>query len=307
MAREAHSELMKAIGSGKFILTGEIQPKKAANFHDVLKAARALKGSVVACNVTDNARANAYLSSLVVSGVIQREVGLETVCQMTVRDRNRLALTSEILAAAALGIRNILTMSGDHTSLSDNPAAMPVYDLDTAQFVKMVRGMVDEGVDLAGNRIHGQVKLHVGIVGNPNSSMLDVELLKIERKIRLGADFMQTQIVFDAEKAKTFLAGMRPYEIPVLVGLTACRSHKMADFLSKNLPGILIPAHYMDALRRAEDNGDVSKRAERVEEVNLQFFSELVHEIRKTTHASGVHVMAMGYEDFVCKLAQRVL
>lgn len=307
MPKEAYSDLMKAMGSGRFVLTGEIQPKKAASFHDVLKAARSLKGSVVACNVTDNTRANAYLSSLVVSEVIQREVGLEAVCQMTVRDRNRLALTSELLAAAALGIRNILTMSGDHTSLSDNPAAMPVYDIDTAQFVKMVRGMVDEGVDLAGNRIHGQVKLHVGIVGNPNCDLLEVELLKIERKVRLGADFMQTQIVFDAERAKVFLAGMKSYDIPVLVGITPCRSHSMANFISKKLPGISMPPHYMAELRRAEDGADGSQRVERVEEANFKFFSELVREIRKTTHASGIHVMAMGYEDFVKKLASTVL
>ena len=208
MPREAYSELMKTIVAGRFVFTGEIEPKKTAHFDDVIRVAKALKGYTVACNVTDNPRAQAYLSSLSVAHIVQKETGMETICQMTVRDRNRLALFSELLGAAALGIRNVLTMSGDHTSLSDNPGAMPVYDIDTAQFVYMVRRMVDEGVDLEGNKIDGKVKLHVGIVGNPNADPLEVELLKIERKVKIGADFMQTQVVFDVEKAKGFLKEM---------------------------------------------------------------------------------------------------
>ena len=306
MPREAYSELMKAIAAGKFVFTGEIQPKKTAHFDDVIRVAKILKGHVVACNVTDNPRAHAYLSSLSAAYIIQREVGMEAICQMTVRDRNRLALFSELLGAVALGIRNVLTMSGDHTSLSDNPAAMPVYDLDTAQFVYMVRKMVDEGVDLEGNKIEGKVKLHVGIVGNPNADPLEVEFLKIERKLKVGADFMQTQVVFDVEKAKSFLREVQGYPVPVLVGIFPCKSYGVADFIAKNVPGISVPKEFMEELKKAEEIEDNSRRKSRVEDVNVRYFTDFIREVKRTTHASGIHIMAVGYEGVVKTLVESV-
>jgi len=306
LPREAYSELMKAIAAGKFVFTGEIQPKKAAHFDDVIRVAKVLKGHVVACNVTDNPRAHAYLSSLSAAHIIQREVGMEAICQMTVRDRNRLALLSELLGAAALGIRNVLTMSGDHTSLSDNPGAMPVYDLDTAQFVYMVRRMVDEGVDLEGNKIEGKVKLHVGIVGNPNADPLEVELLKIERKLKVGADFMQTQVVFDVEKAKGFLRGVRGYPVPILLGILPCRSYGVAEFIAKNAPGMSVPEDFMEELRKAEEVEDNSRRKSRIEDVNVRYFADFIREVKRTTHASGIHIMAVGYEGVVKALVESV-
>lgn len=304
--RESHSNLMKALRSGRFVLTGEIEPRKTPLLDEALRSAREMHGHVVACNVTDNPRGQAYLSSLVVSHAIQKDAGVEAICQMTVRDRNRIAITSELLGAAALGIKNVLTMSGDHTSLSDNPAAMPVYDIDTAQFVRLVRRMVDEGVDLEGNRITGGIKMHVGIVGNPNAEPLEAELLKIERKAKLGADFMQTHVVFDVEKAKAFLKGMEKTDVPVLLGIFPCKSHAIAKFVSKNVPGIEIPQDYMDELKRAEDCHDRHGKRERVDGVNLRYFSHILDELRKTTKASGAHVMAVGYEGMVKLLAERL-
>jgi 5,10-methylenetetrahydrofolate reductase len=296
---------MKAIHAKKFVFTGEIQPRKSASFSEIAMVAKELKGFVTACNVTDNPRAQAYMSSLAASGFIQNEVGLETICQMTVRDRNRLAITSDLLGAAAMGIRNVLVMSGDHTTMSDNPAAMPVYDIDTAQFVKLVRGMVDENVDLEGNRISGQVKLHVGIVGNPNANPLEVELLKIERKVKLGADFMQTQIVFDPERAKQFMEGMKEHSLPIIVGILPCKSFNMANFMAKNIPGVHIPQEFIEEMREAEEIPNRSLRDERVDEINLDFFSALIKEIRQTTHASGIHIMTVGYDGIVKKLAEQ--
>jgi 5,10-methylenetetrahydrofolate reductase len=302
--KESYSDLMRALRSGRFVLTGEIEPKKTALLNEAIKSAKEMHGHVVACNVTDNPRGRAYLSSLVVSYAIQRDAGLEAICQMTVRDRNRIAITSELLGAAALGIRNVLTMSGDHTTLSDNPAAMPVYDIDTAQFVRLVRRIVDEGVDLEGNRIVGAVRMHIGIVGNPNAEPLEAELLKIGRKVRLGADFMQTQVIFDIDSAKSFLKEMERHNIPILPGILPCRSHAVAEFVSKNVPGIKVPRDYMEQLKRAEDCQDRHAKRERVDEVNLKYFSSVIQELRKTTRASGAHVMAVGYEGMVRKLAE---
>ena len=297
---------MKEIAAGKFVFTGEIQPKKTVIFDDMIRAAKTLKEQVVACNVTDNPRAHGYLSSLAVAHIIQKEVGIEAICQITVRDRNRIALLSELLGAAALGIRNVLTMSGDHTSLSDNPASMPVYDLDTAQLVYMVRKMVDEGVDLEGNKIDGKVKLHIGIVGNPNADPLEVELLKIQRKVRVGADFMQTQAVFDVEKAKGFLKEMQNYPIPILLGIFPCRSYGIAEFLAKNVPGVSIPKDFMRELKKAEEVGNSLQIKNKIADVNVRYFTDFIKEIKRTTHASGIHVMAVGYESIVKTLVENV-
>ena len=178
--RPAYSQLVKDIRAGKFVLSGELEPEKVTGIEEILVSARAMKPYVVAANVTDNPLAYAYMNSLVPSWKVQEEVGLETVYQMTVRDRNRLALTSDVLAAAYLGIRNILAISGDHTVLGDNKGAASVYDVDSAQFVYLLHRMIDEGVDVAGNEIHGKVGINVGIAGNPNADPLMPEVLKIE-------------------------------------------------------------------------------------------------------------------------------
>ncbi|MHA1937709.1 MAG: methylenetetrahydrofolate reductase, partial [Candidatus Thorarchaeota archaeon] len=205
MNRPAFSDLVKDIKAGKFVLTGELEPEKVTSIDEVLASARAMKPYVIAANVTDNPLAYAYMNSLIPSWKIQEEVGLEAVYQMTIRDRNRLAIVSDVLAASYLGIKNILALSGDHTVLGDNRGANSVYDIDSAQFVYLLHKMIDEGVDLAGNEIHGKVEINVGIAGNPNANPMMPEVLKIGRKAKLGTDFIQTQTMFDIEKTKEFL------------------------------------------------------------------------------------------------------
>ncbi len=301
---KTYSELMKAIRSGRFVYTGEVAPLKTPDPDGVVHAAKQLRGYVTACNVTDNPRACSYMCSLAASHLIQRDAGVEAIFQMTVRDRNRIALFSDLLGASALGIRNVLVLSGDHTTLGDSPGAMPVYDLDAAQLLYMVKKAVDEGTDLCGNRIEGSVKLNVGIVGNPGATPPEPELLKIAQKVALGADFMQTQAVFDIERAKAFLREMRKHQLPVLVGIFPCKSYGTATFINEHIPGISVPAPLMDALRATEEIADAAKRSEKIDEINLEYFSALVRELRKTTQASGVHVMTAGYERFVKKLVQ---
>jgi len=302
--KRTYSNFMKALNEGKFVFTGEIEPKKTTKLEGIIEAANILKNHVVACNVTDNPRARAYLSSLVASYVIQRDVGLETICHMTVRDRNRLALISDVLGASAIGIRNVLIISGDHTTGSDNPGAMPVYDIDSTQFVQMVRGMVDKGIDLNGNRIDGDVRLHVGVVGNPNADPLEVEICKVERKIRAGAEFIQTQIVFDIEKAKSFLKELNS-SVPVLIGIFPCKSYRIAEFIANKIPGISVPKEYIDELRNAErtGNGSVAK----IDSANVEYFTGFIKELKKTTKAAGIHIMTMGYESIVGKITDRAL
>jgi len=294
--RPAYSQLVKDIRAGKFVLTGELEPEKVTGLEEVLVSARAMKPYVVAANVTDNPLAYAYMNSLVPSWVVQKEVGLETVYQMTVRDRNRLALTSDILAASYLGIKNILAISGDHTVLGDNKGAVSVYDVDSAQFVYLLHKMIDEGVDVAGNEIHGKVEINVGIAANPNADPLMPEVLKVGRKTKIGADFIQTQTMFDVDKTKEFLKEAEKYKCPTLVGVFPLKSYGIADFFDRFIPGVSVPPELLTNMKKAKEEPDKEKRSQLYDEVNLEFFRPFIKEIRKTTNAAGIHVMAVMYE-----------
>ena len=294
--RPAYSQLVKDIRAGKFVLTGELEPEKVTGLEEVLVSARAMKPYVVAANVTDNPLAYAYMNSLVPSWVVQKEVGLETVYQMTVRDRNRLALTSDVLAASYLGIKNILAISGDHTVLGDNKGAVSVYDLDSAQFVYMLHKMIDEGVDVAGNEIHGNVEINVGIAANPNADPLMPEVLKVGRKTKIGADFIQTQTMFDIDKTKEFLKEAEKYKCPTLIGVFPLKSYGIADFFDRFIPGVSVPKELLASMKKVKEEPDKEKRSQLYDEVNLEFFRPFIKEIRKTTSAAGIHVMAVMYE-----------
>jgi 5,10-methylenetetrahydrofolate reductase len=294
--RPAYSKLVKEIHSGKFVLTGELEPEKVTGLEEIMTSARAMKPYVIAANVTDNPLAFAYMNSLIPSYLVEKEVGLETVYQMTIRDRNRLALVSDVLAASHLGIKNVLAISGDHTVLGDNKGAKSVYDLDSAQFVYLLHKMIDEGVDLAGNEIHGKVGLNVGIAANPNADPLEPEILKIGRKTKLGADFIQTQTVFDIDTTKAFLKEVEKFNCPVLVGIFPLKSYGIADFFDKNIPGVHVPPELLEKMKKAKDETNKEKKYQLYDDVNIEFFAPFIKEIRKTTKASGIHVMAVLYE-----------
>ena len=294
--RPAFSNLMKDIKAGKFVLTGELEPEKVTHIDEVLHSAKAMKPYVVAANVTDNPLAYAYMNSLVPSYMVQKEVGLETVYQMTIRDRNRLALVSDVLAASYLGIKNILAISGDHTILGDNPHAKPVYDLDSAQFVYLLHKMIDEGVDLAGHEIDGKVEINVGIAGNPNANPMMPEILKIGRKTEIGSDFIQTQTMFDIDKTKEFLREVDKYKCPTLIGIFPLKSYGIADFFDRFIPGVSVPKDLLSSMKKAKEEPDKEKRKQMYDEVNLEFFRPFIKEIRQTTNAAGIHVMAVLYE-----------
>jgi len=305
--RPAFSNLMKEIEKGKFVLTGELEPEKVTGLEEILTSARAMKPYVVAANVTDNPLAMAYMNSLVPSYVVQREVGLETVYQMVVRDRNRLALVSDVLAASYLGIKNILAISGDHTVLGDNKGANSVYDLDSAQFVYLLHKMIDEGTDLEGLEIHGDVNINVGIAGNPNANPLEPEILKIGRKAPLGTDFIQTQTVFDIDITKEFLKETEKYNCPVLIGIFPLKSYGIADFFDKYIPGVSVPKDLLASMKKCKEEPDKERRKELYDEVNIEFFSPFIKEIRKTTKAAGIHVMAVLYERILDPLLKETL
>jgi len=301
MKKEVYSDLMKEITEGKFVFTGELEPVKTTSLHEVLEGAKILKGHVVAANITDNPTAFAYMNALIPSYMIQKEAGLEAIYQMTTRDRNRIALTSDLLAAGTLGIKNVLALTGDHTTVGDNPQAKPVFDLDSASLVYLIRKMVDEGVDLNQNKIENPPKFHVGIAANPNADPLEPEILKIERKVKLGAEFVQTQCVYDMERAKRFMKAMSYLNIPVLIGVAPFKSIAMMKWMVKFVPGIYVPDEIQQRLLEAKEK----RGKEAVFEENIEIFGEIVREIKSTTKAAGVHMMAVGFEWVVPKILDR--
>lgn len=301
-AEKIYSELMRELKAGRFVFTGELEPEKTTDLTEIIEAAKFLKGYVVACNVTDGPGAYAYLSSLAASYILQRETGIEMIYQLTCRDRNAIALFADLLGAGALGIRNVLALTGDHPAVGDTPDAKPVFDLDSAQLTYMIRKLVDEGADLYGNPIHNPPKFHVGVAANPNADPLEPEILKIERKVKAGAEFIQTQTVFDIEIAKQFLQEVNRFNIPVLIGIFPMKSYAVADFFDKNIPGVPVPPELLDKLKKVKDL-DKKLRKQKYDEINLKFFIPVIKELRKTP-AAGCHIMAVGYERLVPRLVE---
>jgi len=300
--KPVYSALMKNIRAGRFVYTGEAEPHKTTDISDIIEAFKALKGWVIAINVTDNPTAYAYMSSLAASYLIQRGTGIEAIYQITCRDRNRLAITADLLGAYALGIRNVLALTGDHPSVGDNPQAKPVFDLDSSTLVYLIRRMVDDGVDLAGNKIEHPPKFHVGIAANPNAEPIEPELLKIERKVEIGVDFIQTQCVYDIEVAKAFLKEAERWRVPVLIGITPFKSVGMMKYMIKYVPGIKVPEEIQERIIKAKERG--GKQA--VYEENVEIFTEMIGELKRTTRLAGCHMMAVGFEWIVPKIIERV-
>jgi len=292
---------MKQINAGKFVFTGELEPVKTTNLEEVIEGAKILKDHVVAINITDNPTAFGYMNALVPSYMIQKEVGVEAVYQVTTRDRNRLALLSDLLAAGALGIKNVLALTGDHTTVGDTPQAKPVFDLDSATFVYMLRKMIDEGLDLNNNEIENPPKFNIGIAAAPNADPLEAEILKIERKVKLGVDFIQTQCVYSVEQVKNFLEATSYLKTPILIGIAPFKSTSMMNWMVQYVPGIKVPSEIQETLFKAKKKGG----KEAVYEANIEIFSELLREIRKTTNATGIHTMAIGFEWIVPKIIER--
>ena len=304
---QAYSNLMKEIVKGKFVYTGELEPEKTTDMTEVIKDANELKGYAVACNVTDNPKSCGYVSSLAASYIVQRDTGMEAVYQLTCRDRNRLALISDLLGAGAFGIKNVLALTGDHTMVGDNPASKPVFDLDSSQLTSLIKMMDQKEVDLAGNKIEQPPRINVGVAANPNADPLEPELLKLERKAKAGADFVQTQVVFDIEKAKQFLKEASSYNVPLLIGIFPLKNYGIADFFNKNVPGCSVPTELLDKLKQLKDNiQDKEERKRKTDELNVNYFTDFIRELKKTKGCRGVHVMAVGYASVTKQLIDRV-
>ncbi len=275
----------EALAAGKFVVTAEVAPPKGTDIGEIIEVAGLLKGRVDAANVTDQQSSVMRLGSMAVCHILKDE-GLEPVFQLTCRDRNRLALQSDLLSAHVLGIENVLVLTGDLPELGDHPEAKPVYDLDSVQLLQVI-SRLNNGCDMVGNELKGKAALFPGAVVNPGAdteASYEMQILKLERKIAAGARFIQTQAVYDAKILDAFMERMTGYGVPVLAGIIPLKSAGMARFMNKNIAGVNVPEELIEKIARAED---------RVE-TGIEIAADLIRQFKGL--CQGVHLMAIGWE-----------
>ena len=265
------SNLEKVLAAGHFSVTAECGPPRGADPDVVRKKAALVKGNVDACNVTDNQTSVVRMSSTA-GCVLIKEVGIEPLLQMVVRDRNRIALQSDLLGASALGIRNLLCLSGDHQKFGDDPQAKNVFDIDSMQLIHMVKTMRDEGIFPSGKKLEGAPKFFIGCAVNPFADPFEIRVPRLKMKVMAGADFVQTQCIYNMDKFKTYLdlakkEGLHE-KVKILAGVTPLKSAGMAKFMKKMVAGMDIP----DAVIKRIADEPKEKQAEKASRCVLNKF-----------------------------------
>jgi 5,10-methylenetetrahydrofolate reductase len=273
------------LGSKRFLVTMEVNPPKGTDLSEILKGVAGVRPLVDAINVTDGSGAIMRACSLAVAKAVL-DAGVDPILQMTCRDRNRLALQADLLGASILGIRNVLLLTGDDPKAGDHPDAKPVFDVNSATLMQVAKGLT-QGKDMAGKDLTGAPRLCIGAAADPGAKDLDVEMQKFQAKIDGGAQFFQTQAVFDVESLKRFMARAKPFGKPVLAGILLVKSAKMARYMNEHVWGIHVPEPIIARFEQAAD-----KRAECV-----AVTSELIRSVRDV--AGGIHLYALGWEDLV--------
>jgi 5,10-methylenetetrahydrofolate reductase len=274
---------------GEFVVSAEVGPPKGFHIEHMLEEAKTYLSGVTAVNVTDNQSSVMRLGSLATCKALQDE-GLTPIYQLTCRDRNRIALQSDLLSAAMFGIENLLLLTGDHTKLGDHPQAKPVFDLDSVSLIHTVKKL-EEGVDLGGNPLVGEPpKFAKGAVVSPCSDSVDAQLAKMERKVAAGADYFQTQAVFEPEKFIKFMEKAKDFGKPVQLGIIIPKSAGMAKFMNENVAGIHVPQEMIDELKK-------DKEKTKAGITGIEIAARIIKECKP--YCQGVHIMALGWESKV--------
>jgi 5,10-methylenetetrahydrofolate reductase len=286
------SRLQKRLDSGGFAITAEVCPPKGCDCGEFLEKAGALREYVDAVNVTDNQGANMRVSPLAAAALLVRS-GIEPVFQITCRDRNRMALQSDLLGAAALGIVNVLALTGDHISFGDHSQAKAVFDLDSVQLLQTM-GELAAGKDLAGNTLQGAPLFYPGAAAAPEAEPFPLTLYKLEKKAAAGARFFQTQAVFNPEKFRTFSAEVKHLNVRVIVGILLLKSAGMARYVNAHIPGLTVPAAIIEEL----DNASAPLAR------GVEIARRLAAEVRP--FCDGIHIMAMGREELIPEIIKEV-
>ena len=279
--------LQSKLESGKFAITCEVGPLKGTDITEVEENIEILKGKVDAANVTDQQSSVMRLGSLAVSSLLVKK-GLEPIFQMTCRDRNRIALQSDLLSAWVLGIKNVLSITGDLPSLGDHPKAKAVYDLDSVTLLHTI-GRLNEGKDLSGNELKGKPSFFPGAVVKVESNTeasLELQIVKMEKKVAAGARFFQTQAVYDTGHFEKFMKRVEKFKVPVLVGIIPLKTAGMAKYMNSNVAGVFVPD---DIIKKMSDSPK-----EQREQTGIQIAADLIKQMKGM--CQGVHIMAIGWE-----------
>ncbi len=294
------SNLKKVLESGGFAVTAECGPPKGADADAIMKKAELLKGKVDAVNVTDNQTAIVRMSSLATCSLLLK-AGLDPVFQMVVRDRNRIALQSDILGAAAIGINNVLCLSGDHQSFGNQPQAMGVFDLDSVQFLNVVKNMRDSGKILGGEELSKSPEIFIGAAANPFADPIEFRIVRLAKKIAAGADFIQTQCIYNIEKFEKWLEMARGRGLTekayILGGVTPLKSAGMAKYMKNKVAGMDVPE---DLIKRMEG---VAK--DKQKEEGIKICVETIQKLKEMDGVKGVHIMAIEWEEAVGEIVEK--
>ena len=288
--REEAVTLRQAFESGAFVVTAEIGPPKGTDLDEIKRLIEIYRGSVHAVNATDNQSAVMRMSSLAVAKIVL-EQGVEPILQMTCRDRNRIALQSDLLGAHALGVRNVVVMTGDHVLLGDHKQARPVYDVESVQLLEIIKSL-NGGTDMTGNALKGKTDFFSGAVVTPEANPLEPQLMKFAKKVSAGAKFFQTQAIYDITMFSVFMEHAKRFDAKVLAGIVVLKNERMAQYLNDRVAGIRVPEELVKELAVAPTKEDKQN-------VGIAIAARLIRQLHEKRICSGVHIMAIGMEDKV--------
>ncbi len=283
------TQFKEALASGKFVVTSEVAPPKGTNLEKFKHHIELLKDKVDAMNVTDHQSSVMRFPSL--GGcLLVKELGGEVILQMTCRDRNRLALQADLMFASYRGIQNVLCLTGDSVMLGDHKQAKSVFDLDSSQLLKTIRTL-EKGKDLGGNELDGGVSFCAGAIVTPEADPVEPQMIKFEKKIEAGAEFIQTQAVYDLDRFKEFMDYARQFKVKILAGIILLTSAPMARFMNKNIAGVFVPQDLIEELASAPKGQALTK--------GIEIAGRMIKRIREEKMCDGVHIMAIGKEEKV--------
>ena len=279
----------QALAKQDFVITAEVGPPKGTDIFKLAEHIDLLKDKVDGLNVTDNQSSVMRLGSLAICRVILDHGG-EPILQLTCRDRNRLALQSELLSAWVLGVKNVLCLTGDYITIGDHPQAKPVFDLDSVHLLQTV-GALNAGHDMAGNELQGATDFVTGAVVTPEADPIEPQMLKFEKKVAAGAKFFQTQAIYSLDNFKRFMDEGRHHDAKIMAGIVLLVSARMARYMNENVPGIFVPDELIEEMAAAEKGKGI--------ETGIRIAGRMIRQLREERMCDGVHIMAIGREDRV--------
>jgi methylenetetrahydrofolate reductase (NADPH) len=287
------------IHAGEFIVTAEVGPPKGTNMDGCLHEAEYFRGRVHGINVTDIQAAAMRIGSMVTCHLL-KDRGLEPVLQMVCRDRNRLALQSDLLSAWVLGVENVLCLTGDYPTLGDHPGAKPVFDLDSVALLQAAKGL-NEGHDMMGNELDGKPDFCLGAVVTPGGNPVEMQLIKMEKKVEAGAEFIQTQAVYDPAQFEAFMQKACHVKAPILAGIVLLKSAGMARYMNKNVAGVSVPDELIQRMAKAGEADKEAKaagqKADNQVKTSIEISAELITKLKPM--CQGIHLMPLGWDKHV--------